>query len=286
MVTRSIVVLCVACCLCRVSAQEDQGVPADLQFEHAFSILEKADELRDKGRLEAAIGMYRQAHKSYASLSEKYPMWQSGMVGFRMAYCNDQLKALTRRLRKERARQGAPGAPGVEGTQPWGRQDGGPDVLPPSGQGSVGSLATLIEIGKYLLRNRQPEKARTLLLQGLRIDPDDPTTRLLIGMAQCMAGKYADAVFLLQQLTDEQPHNVHARLTLASAYLGLGRAAEAEAETVKVLDLKPDMKEAHYNMVQLLLAREDSDTAAAREHYERYLELGGEADAQVEQAWK
>jgi len=277
---RRVTILCFSLLLCVASlAPAAEGkVPADVQFRHAYDVLEKADVARDNSRTTDAIGLYKSALDCYSVLARRYPDWQPGMVGFRIAYCNDQLRALTRWL-------GRPKGVGVD--RAVNRLLSPPDQLRalgllPGEQANPTDLETIIETATRLLVSGEAGRARVILLQGLRLDPDHVTTRVLLGVAQCMAKNFGDAVFLLQQLVEDVPDNPHAHVTLATAFFGLGRVADAAREMEKALKLAPDLSEAHFNMAQILLRRTPPDHDGARRHYRKSIDLGGAPEDALE----
>ena len=256
----------------------DDKVPADVQFRKAYEVLEQADESRDSGRTRQAITLYKQALTDYVGLAQRYPDWQPGMVGFRIVYSNDQLKALTRRA--------GPAAGLTFGTSELVTVMPAGPAVPAADQNTVDPLSAILITAKRLLKTGEAARARVILLQGLRLDPDHVTTRVLLGMAQCMARNFADAVFLLQQLVQEIPNDPHARVALATAYFGVNRVADAARELERAIEVAPDMSEAHYNMAHVLLATTPPDTDAARRHYRKSLDLGGAPDEYLEDALK
>ena len=257
-------------------AAEPDAATADKQFNEAYAALTKADEARDRDDPEDALLLYREALTRYTALARKYPQWQSGVVAFRLAYCSDQIKALASKLKPA----------------PHSAASGGDIILiqtnrfrPPTVDlptaGNEGPDAILVA-ARRMLSEGEAAKARTILLQGLRHDPDSVSTRLLMGIAQCMTENFGDAVFLLQQLLAENPDNAHAHMVLGTAYFGLGRLPDAAGEMEKALAISPDLKEAHYNMSQILASSTPPDLDRARTHYTRSVELGGERDSHLE----
>jgi len=224
--------------------------------EAAYARLSKADEAREAHQWAEAARLYREALFIYTELNKQYPDWQPAVVGFRLNYCRGQIEKLTRlaaasaELRRDEE-TAAPGAPERQA-----------------------DLAGLCSRAAGLLRAGETAAAREILLEALRLDPDAPAVRLLLGVAQCQAGEYKDAAYVLAPLVAEYPEHVGARLALAAALLGQGRAQEALDQTREALAREPNRPETHLNLARLLLRAEPPDRAAAEVHYRRATALG------------
>jgi len=114
------------------------------------------------------------------------------------------------------------------------------------------------------------------------VDPDNVNLRLLAGLAQCQARRFGDAIFLLKELSIEEPSNAPVRVGLAAAYFGDDQREAAIAELETAISLEPGMAEAHYNMAQVMLTGPAPDHDAAYDFYHRALELGTAPDPRLE----
>lgn len=251
------------------------NVPAGVQFQQAYQLMQRADSSRNEGGHKAAMDLYRQALKEYIRLSRRYPDWQSGVTRFRMAYCQSQLQLLVNAAVKQ-ARVGTPSIKGEVPLQPQGtdvaqRAQGADKAMP------VVDQATL------LIVNNRHDEARGMLLGALRGDPDNVRIRLLLGTVRCQQGKFLDALYILEPVVEEHPTLGDARVALATAYVGLGRMDRA----IKQLELaalsKPVSAETHYNLVQLLIREKEPDLERAGQHYRLSVEAGGAVDLKLEQ---
>ena len=263
-----IVLLCLAAAvrLCLAEPPPDTGEPsADQQFKSAYETLARGDEARDRGQTAEATRRYQEALAAYMRLATKYPDWQSGVVKFRVNYCNNQLEALMKKL------------------------DG--HDLPPADasehapEAAAEPMFTLKDVKLYaerLLMAGETEKARALLTEGLSLDPDDVTVRLLTGIVQCQAGEYAGASDLVKQVLAEAPSNACAHVVMGTIYFALGERTEAEKELLCAIEIKPDLKAAHYDMARLLLTADPPDVPRAREHYQTAIDLGAARDGSLE----
>lgn len=261
-------ILCLAAAvrLCTAEPPPDTGEPpADLQFKGAYEALAKGDEARDRGKTADATRWYQEALAAYMKLAQKYPEWQSGVVKFRINYCNNQLEALMKKL---------------DGHTPQPIDTS--ERVPASTPAVVLTLNDVKTGARQLLIAGETEKARALLAEGLGLDPDDITVRLLTGIAQCQGGEYAGAFDLVRQVIAESPSNACAHVVMGTVHFALGQNKAAEKEIRRALELKPDMKAAHYDLARLLVVANPPDGAQARDHYQTAVKLGAAPDASFE----
>jgi len=268
------------------TGQEDRLTAAGA-FEQAYRLLLAADAARDRGDLFGAVNLYGDAAEAYGRLSRQYPEWQPGVVRFRTAYSKNQLESLL-------AKVGVPDA--VDTTPHVSPADAGPgfstDDAPLEmplfrAESEVEEdpldVRDMVTAARRLTTLGETSQARSFLLEALRADPDSVEIRLLLGVVQCQAGAYEDALYLLERLVEDAPHNPDGHLLLATAMFGLGLIEDAEAALARTLELAPDSSEAHYNLAQLLLVRVPPDPGAARHHYLAALDLDAESDPGFEQ---
>jgi adenylate cyclase len=81
----------------------------------------------------------------------------------------------------------------------------------------------------------------------------------LMGMANYMLKRYADAVRLLRDCTSPPPNLLHLQFFLASAYAQLGQLEEARAETAEVLRIDPSFTVAKSKRTYLYFWKNPSD---------------------------
>jgi tetratricopeptide (TPR) repeat protein len=254
-----------------VKAVDTPSPPAAVRFQQAYEALLSADKARDESRWTEAATQYASVRDMYLKLSEEYPEWQVGVVKFRIAYCLNQIDAIRRKK-------------GGEG--PAGILAGPGPVTGPGTKATRPRLAKLKVKAKRLIEEGETEEAREILLEAMRMDPDDKTVRMLSAAVQCQAGKYGDAVFVLTELIKEYPEDATAYITLGTAYFGQGKYEDAAKEINKALEIDPSSSEAHFNLVQIFLRLKPPDLDAAKEHYRKCIELGGKPDEKLEQILK
>lgn len=275
----------------------DSGWPASLKFDEAYDILTMADDARDSGLLPEAVKLYREALNRYITFSQTYPQWQPSVVKFRISYCDDQLEVALDRLQRraagaeDQSREIAYHAePQGSGAAQDENKPADPSIASVKGRTEERDANKQLESpidsikrdAKRLLKTGEAETARELLLEGLRLDPDDGAIRLLMGVARCQTGEFEDAIYLLQQMIEEAPSNANIRVALAGAYFGLGHLTAAEEELEHALAINPDLPDAHLNMIQILLSTTPLDLDGARDHYIKALNLGVEPEKSLD----
>ena len=275
-------------------APREEKVPASVQFNDAFALLMQADDANDRNAPSAALRLYREALAAYASLANRYPDWQAVITRHRIAHCRNQIEVLNRRTNPGAGRvpaapdaqpPAADAAPPLAGASPLSARAPPPAVLQPAparlSPEKLGALRSFQEAARRALRGGDVENARNLLAKAVNLDPDDRTTRLLIGLAQCRAGEYESAIHLLEQLVSEDPRDAEACVLLGTTYFGMGRFQDAEETLQQALRLNPRLSQAHYNIAQIRLSSQPPDLKTAGQHYQKALDLGAEPDEQM-----
>ncbi len=269
------------------AADNGDGTPsASIQFKKAQQTLTMADESRDREDFDKAIKCYQDALLAYTKLSRNYPDWQPGVTQFRIAYCNNQLEALLKKIDEKQIsaitadknntpQAAAPGAP--------------PGKLPqqatiPANTVSKDNRTAINRIiieARLLVEKGDTKKARSVLMDGLKLEPDEKNLRMLMGMVHCRENEFENAMYIAESLVQEDPFNAHARLILGTAYFGLGKLRDASRQMEETLAINPKSAEAHYNMSQILLSLKPANTNMARKHYKSALELGTKPDTNL-----
>lgn len=128
--------------------------------------------------------------------------------------------------------------------------------------------------------------AGRMLREAVELMPNESDLVVLLAVAYCQDGRFAEAIPLLTPFDVWRPKNYAALLTLGTAHMGLGQIGEAREATEKALNIKPDSMDGHYNLAQILVSIFPPDADGAREHYQRALELGAPVDPEFENALK
>ncbi|MBL7077005.1 MAG: tetratricopeptide repeat protein [Kiritimatiellae bacterium] len=241
-------------------------ISATLKFTRTQDMVAEADRSDETGDWGKALLLYKYALNSYTEIMIEDPDFQPDMIEFRMEYCDGRLAALLNRLQPE--------DPGLE--------QGPATNQPPTVATAPEDVPELLALARGHLEEGESDAARAQLIEGFKVDPDNVNLRLLAGLAQCQARRFGDAIFLLKELSIEEPSNASVRVGLAAAYFGDGQREAAAEELEAAISLEPDMADAHYNMAQLMLAGPTPDNEAAYDFYHRALELGATPDPRLE----
>lgn len=254
-----------------------QEPTANVQFSDAYRMVLLADSAYEKEEWSRARDFYSQALDTYATLRRKFPDWQPGVVDFKIRYCMRRLDLLPPAPPAETNALSRTASPSVTSPQ------AAPETAPSETDlRAAKALDNLIEASRRQLLVGNVAAARDGLLSALRISPDHPTIRLLLGLAQCRNGQFEDAVTLLDNLIEDEPNNAWAHLYRGTARVGMGRIDEAVADIEKATRLNPRSHEAYYDLAQALLMKSPPDTANAQKHYRKAIELGATPDPALE----
>jgi tetratricopeptide (TPR) repeat protein len=241
-------------------------ISATLKFTRTQDMLAEADRSAETGDHGRALLLYKLALSSYTEIMTETPDFSPDMIEFRMEYCDDQLQALLDSIQPDvenPAVQSGTNATPVEVQQP-------------------SDVPSLLALAREYLEEGESEAARARIIEGFKVDPDNVNLRLLAGLAQCQARRFGDAIFLLKELSIEEPSNAPVHVGLAAAYFGDGQREAAIAELETAISVEPGLAEAYYNMAQLMLTGPEPDREAAHGFYQRALELGTAPDSRLE----
>lgn len=135
-----------------------------------------------------------------------------------------------------------------------------------------------------LMKTNDVAPAIALLTEAIELMPSETDLVVLLAVADCRAGRFEQAVKLMAPFDVWRAKNADALLTLGTAYMGLGEIGKARDAMEKVIAIKPDSAEAHYNLAQILITIAPPDITLSQEHYQRAIELGCSVDLDYENA--
>ena len=260
------------------AAAPGAGDPAVLRFDYAHYLMSSADDALAQGDKLTARLIYEEAVTEYGKLMREFPDWEPAATRFRWSHCLDKL----RRLRPE---TDLPPPPPTATNPPAAVADEPPPIQPVPDEETPPSDAETLRIlkadARKAMRSGDARTALALLVDALRVNPDDHSARLLTATAHCQLADYGNALQLLDPLADEAPGNPDIQIVMSAAYLGLGMTDEAQACLRRAIELDPDSGPANYNMAHLLLMIGDPD-GEARTYYERAVANGAEPDPAFE----
>jgi len=143
-------------------------------------------------------------------------------------------------------------------------------------------VAAVKSESRRLMDQSKTQEAISLIKEAAEMMPLETDFAVILAMAQCRIGRYADAIQTLKPLDVRHPVDADALLVLGTAYMGLGEIGDARVATEKALKINPASPEAHYNMAQILLSVTRPDLEGVMQHYQRALDLGMRADPDFE----
>jgi tetratricopeptide (TPR) repeat protein len=124
----------------------------------------------------------------------------------------------------------------------------------------VGSLEVALAHAKHLL-GQSPLLAAEQAQEILRVAPGDPRARLILGVAQRLAGQLQAALALLEPLAQEQPRAASVHLELGMALAEAGRTSEAVEALRHAVKLRPDLPDGWRLLADQLDASGDTSGA-------------------------
>ena len=259
-------IYCLFAAVLIVSPTKGDIIGATLKFTRTQDILAEADRAAETGDRGRALMLYKLALNSYTEIMHDTPDFNPNMIEFRMEYCDDQLQALLDGLKLDTDLPPEP-----RGTNAVPAEVQQPD-----------DVRSLVAVARKHLEEGESDAARARIIEGFKVNPDNVSLRLLAGLAQCQARRFGDAIFLLKELSIEEPSNASVHVGLAAAYFGDGQRDAAIAELKAAISVEPGLAEVHYNMAQVMLAGPEPDRKSAHDFYHRALELGTAPDARLE----
>ncbi len=114
--------------------------------------------------------------------------------------------------------------------------------------------AALCNIAAALRELGRPDEARVRLEQALWIDPGLPSAWFNLGVVHADTGRWQDAAACYRRTLRSVPRHEKAAAGLALALLGLGQPAEAVAVARQALSWAPEAAQLHSCLAQALLA--------------------------------
>jgi tetratricopeptide (TPR) repeat protein len=147
---------------------------------------------------------------------------------------------------------------------------------PESLEARVGLAACLFEVGELA-------GAKELVDQVLDEDKRNASALGLRGALLFREGELKDARKDLERALRYDELNYYNHNYLGVVYQGLGDTKAAIEQIMKAVELAPSYASAHYNLAILYVTAEEPDIELAGAHYDQFLQLGGQPNADLEQ---
>ncbi|MCW8130517.1 MAG: tetratricopeptide repeat protein [Planctomycetota bacterium] len=135
------------------------------------------------------------------------------------------------------------------------------------------ALAGLLKTSE---QEEEREQAVKLYRELLQLNPKDTKSRLNLANLLTENSRYAEAQEQYEAILRDEPGNLGANVGLGVILRKRGRAKEAEEHYLAALKTDENSKLAHYNL-GVLYEYYLTDPAKAREHYDAFVRLGGDA---------
>jgi Flp pilus assembly protein TadD len=148
------------------------------------------------------------------------------------------------------------------------------------------NLVALINLGVIEFYAGKNEEAEKLLKRAVQLKLDAAPAWLTLGIIAMEQNRLDEALAALAQATLLDPRNARARNYLGVVVGRKGWLDGAQAELRKAVEIDPNYSDAHYNLAVFYLESKPPFFELARRHYYRAVELGAEADPEVEQTLK
>lgn len=130
--------------------------------------------------------------------------------------------------------------------------------------------------GSRLLSQRKIPEALDLLRQAAEIEPHNFDGRINLGSACYMNGEHEEAIRHFRYVLGIDPHHPMALLNLAAAYDATGKLTES-IETLERLTLaRPKFPDVHYNLAIAYMKKEEDAKAEELLHEELRVNPGNE----------
>ncbi len=113
---------------------------------------------------------------------------------------------------------------------------------------SPGKLRPQFNLGHYLLRSGQPEKAIEELRTALEINPEVARTHLDLGLAYKAKGLPYTAIAHYERAIELDPELAEAHNNLGASYGSLGQVERATGHIRRAIELDPELAEAYNNL--------------------------------------
>lgn len=125
--------------------------------------------------------------------------------------------------------------------------------------GNPEAIAPAVQLATHYLRTNQALKALTLTRKMQSANPTDPDLLDLLGQSQLATNDLAGALETYSKLAKIAPKSPAAQMRLGSVHMQMKNPAAATEDVKRALALNPDFMPAKLAMVELAMARGDSE---------------------------
>jgi Flp pilus assembly protein TadD len=144
------------------------------------------------------------------------------------------------------------------------------------------NVLALSNLGVIRYQQGRVDEAEQALRKATALAPNDAASRALLGVIFFRKGTLEEAFSELTRAVALDPRNAEAHNYLGITLSEKGWTAAAENEIRRALELNPQYADAHFNLAVLYARQRTPRMELARYHYRKALDLGAEADPQLE----
>jgi tetratricopeptide (TPR) repeat protein len=148
------------------------------------------------------------------------------------------------------------------------------------------NLLGLINLGVVEYSLKKLDDAESHLKRAVQIKLDAAPAWLTLGIVYMDQNRLDEALAALAQATLYDPRNARARNYLGVVVGRKGWIDGAQVELRRAVEIDPNYGDAHYNLAVFYLEGKPPSIELARRHYFRAIELGAEADPEIEKTLK
>ena len=148
------------------------------------------------------------------------------------------------------------------------------------------NLLGLVNLGVVEYSLKKLDEAEAHLKRAVQIKLDAAPAWLTLGIIYMDQNRLDEALAALAQATLYDPRNARGRNYLGVVIGRKGWIDGAQAELRKAVEIDPNYSDAHFNLAVFYLEGKPPSIELARRHYYRALELGAEADPEIEKTLK
>ena len=123
------------------------------------------------------------------------------------------------------------------------------------------AVAEYVGIADEFINKGLVAEAIQIMEKGLRIDNASRLWRTKLAQAAILQGHHDKAIQLLEEVREQHPRDVELLSRLGEAYMGAGRAAEAETLFGRLTELEPDNADHASRLAELAIAQGNCDRA-------------------------
>lgn len=141
----------------------------------------------------------------------------------------------------------------------------------------------LSNLGVTQIQVRKLSAAEVALKKASAINPKDSFAATNLGVVYCKQGRFDEAISSLLEAVSSDDKDHIAQNHLGICYGEKGQRDLAEIALKKSIEIRDAYPDAHFNLAVLYATSEPPRLDLAKEHYQKALEHGSEADASLEQ---